>query len=916
MDKKIGIISVLSGSMKDIKIPIKSGETILLGKDPQFSNLVFGDDYVNVSRMHCSITYNSDINAFYVVDSSTNGTYLSSSRLDKYVRTLVPPHSELCLANQNCKISLTSQEKIDGPANEGDYEENINEISIHSNQDFDKTTYFDESMSIDEITEGATNLLVTIFDGGSAPCTVNLSTYNKNDIYFGRNSNNDIVLSSNIVSSEHGRFICKNGSWMIEDKAVYKDSGSTNGLVYNNTAITTHAISDGDFIRIDNNVETVSEGVLFVFSSANSENRWKRYIPISKSEITIGRDTECDLVLTHISVSKCHAKIFREADGYYIVDNNSTNGVIVNNRHISGKVRLHEKDVIVITNSKLIFTSKAIFYCCYKSGISVDASDLVIRRGKGVKSFITCNHVNLNIKPGELVAVIGGSGAGKSTILNAISGYLAPTQGEVYINGVDLYNNFDSLKKLIGYVPQSDIVYDNLTLYDMLMYTAKLRLPKDTLPVERENAISRAIEMVELTEKKNSLIKSLSGGQRKRASIAVELLSDPKLLFLDEPASGLDPGTERNLMRSLRIMADSGKTVILVTHSTLQLQMCDKIIFMGKGGNLCFYGSYDDALMFFNVSDIVDVYNMITDNAEFWKNEYEQTKSDLSKINETLSVSSKLKKNRLKQLGVLSARYIKLIVNDRQRLLLLLIQAPLLAVLISFVADGKQFEQYEMSKSLLFALSCSAFWVGMLNAIQEICKERTIMKREYMTGLSLSSYILSKIFILGVLCLIQSLLITCVFSLMVGLPKEGIITIPFIEILITTFLTAVASATMGLFVSSLFTNADRAMTVAPILLMPQILFSGLIFKLSGVTETISWFAVCRWSMEGYGTTANLNILPLRLQQEGIQIPHEAESFFEFTTSHFLTSWGILVVYTVVFLILARIVLSRIGKEKS
>ncbi|MBQ5596982.1 MAG: ABC transporter ATP-binding protein/permease, partial [Clostridia bacterium] len=548
--------------------------------------------------------------------------------------------------------------------------------------------------------------------------------------------------------------------------------------------------------------------------------------------------------------------------------------------------------------------------------ISVDASNIVIKRVKGRKSFITCNNVNINIRPGELVAVIGGSGAGKSTILNAMCGYLEPTQGEVYINGIDLYNNFDSLKKLIGYVPQSDIVYDNLTLHDMLEYTAKLRLPKDILPAEREKAINRAIEMVELVEKRDSFIKSLSGGQRKRASIAVELLSDPNLLFLDEPASGLDPGTERNLMQSLRTMADSGKTVILVTHSTLQLKMCDKIVFMGKGGNLCFYGSYYEALNFFGVSDIVDVYNMITDNAPYWRARYEQAKPASNKIRKNAPVSSQVKKNRLKQLGVLSARYIKLVFNDRQRLLLLLMQAPLLALLISFVADGKQFEQYEMSKSLLFALSCSAFWVGMLNAIQEICKERTIMKREYMTGLSISSYILSKIMVLGVLCFVQSFMITGVFSIMVGLPEEGIIASPFIEILINTFLTAVASTAMGLFVSSLFSNADRAMTVAPILLMPQILFSGLIFKLSGATETISWLAVCRWSMEGYGTTANLNELPLKLQQEGILIPHEAESFFEATTSHLLSSWLILIVYVVAFLVLARIVLAKIGKEKS
>ncbi len=778
-------------------------------------------------------------------------------------------------------------------------------------QDLDKTTRF----------IGASNQvassLVTIFDGDSAPRTIRLDEFGKNFIYFGRDPKNDIVLTSHLVSSEHGRFVYKGDSWVIEDKAAYKDTGSTNGLIYNSAAIISRTIGDGDFIRIDDGVETVSEGVLFVFSSADSDNKWHT-IPLSeKQELTIGREESCDITLPHVSVSKCHAKIVHENAGWYIVDNSSTNGVIVNNKRISGKERLHEKDVIVITNSKLIFTSAMFFYCWYKSGISVDALDIVIeRRDEKRKKKITCNHASVSIKPGELVAIIGGSGAGKSTLLNCMCGYLKPKQGEVYINGIDLYRNFNSLKKLVGYVPQSDIVYDNLTLYDMLLYTAKLRLPKDMTHGEREAAITRAIDMVELPEKRDSLIKSLSGGQRKRASIAVELLSDPNLLFLDEPASGLDPGTERNLMQSLRSMADGGKTVILVTHSTLQLKMCDKIVFMGKGGNLCFFGSYDEALAFFGVSDIVDVYNMITEQAKQWSAKFEKSRVATGKVRQASAASGKSKESRFKQLRVLSARYLKLVANDRQRLLLLLVQAPLLAVLISFVADGKQFEQYEMTKSLLFALSCSAFWVGMLNAIQEICKERTIMKREYMTGLSLSAYVSSKIIVLGILCLIQSTMITGVFSVMVGLPEEGIIMNPFLELLITTFITAVASTAMGLFVSSLFTNADRAMTVAPILLMPQILFSGLIFKLSGATEIISWIAVCRWSMEGYGTTANLNDLPLRLQQEGIMIPHEAESFFEFTSSHLLTSWGILVLYTIVFLVLARIVLSKVGKEKS
>lgn len=772
-------------------------------------------------------------------------------------------------------------------------------------QDFDKTTRITPHRS----PSGQAGQLLTIFDADKPPYSIRLSDMNKPVITFGRDAGNDIVLTSHIVSRLHGKFFFSGGQLIVED------CGSKNGILYNDANISTRVISNGDFLRIDDGIETIAKGVLFVFSEDSATNQWHTFPIQNEREITIGRDPSCTIVLSHVGVSKCHAKITRESDGFYLADTGSTNGLTVNERPIHGKVKLHEKDIITITNSKLIFTSAALSYCTYKKGISVDASDIVIRRGKEKKSFVTCNHTSVSVKPGELVAIVGGSGAGKSTLLNCLCGYLKPASGSVYINGVNLYQNFDAMKQIIGYVPQSDIVYDNLTLYDMLLYTTKLRLPKDTTDAERKAAIQRAIHMVELDEKAHSMIRALSGGQRKRASIAVELLSDPSLLFLDEPASGLDPGTERSLMHSLRQMADAGKTVILVTHSTLQLKLCDKIVFMGKGGNLCYFGAHDNALSFFVVTDVVDIYALITEKAPFWRDRYQQVSGSPVKVPPAVQPGRRTRKNRVRQLGVLCARYAKLVSNDRQRLLLLLCQAPILALLISFVANDQQFEQYEMTKSLLFALSCSAFWIGMLNAIQEVCKERIILKREYMTGLSLSSYLLSKITVLGVLCLVQSVLVTGVFAGLVGLPENGLFLPPYPELLITTFLTAIASAGMGLFVSCLFTNADRAMTVAPILLMPQILFSGLIFKLDGVTESISWFALCRWSMEGYGSTANLNELPLKLQQEGMPLEHEAETFFEFTKEHLLTDWGILLLFLVISLILARIVLSKIGRDE-
>ena len=757
--------------------------------------------------------------------------------------------------------------------------------------------------------------LLVIFDGNNPARQIDLEQYKKPEISFGRNPENDLVLSSMLVSGRHGRLIRKDGVWIMEDRAAYDVSGSTNGLIYHNASVNSVRLADGDFIRIDDGVETIAEGVLFIFSTSDSSDGWKALSLYDKASISIGRKRNCTICLEHNGVSGTHAVIERRPDGYYISDASSSNGTIVNDTRLTGTVRLHEKDIISITNSKLIFTSSTIFYCSYNRGVSIDAMNVVIERKNGMKRFVTCNNVSLKINPGELVAIIGGSGAGKSTIMNAMSGYLKPKSGEVYINGSNLYDHFDVLKQMIGYVPQADIVYDNLKLSDMLDYTAKLRLPKDTSSEEREKAVEKALQMVELTEKRDSMIKALSGGQKKRASIAVELLSDPSLLFLDEPASGLDPGTERNLMTSLRGMANMGKTIVLVTHSTLQLRMCDKIIFMGKGGNLCFFGSYEEALEFFRIDDIVDVYRILTDESEKWREAYGNRYHEpiVRRTAESPKKDGKIRgKN---QLPILAGRYFRLVINDRQRLLLLLLQAPLLAAIISLVGDGNQFSQYEMTKSLLFALSCSGFWVGMLNAIQEICKERSILKREYMTGVSLTSYILSKILVLGTLCLIQSLMIVAVFALLVGLPEKGVIIGAFWEFFVTTFLTSISSAVMGLFVSSLFNNADRAMTMAPILLMPQILFSGLLFKLEGVTKVISYLTVCRWSMEGYGTVSDLNALDLRLQTEGLPIPHEAEEFFTYTSEHLLRSWGIMIAFSVVLLIITRIMITSIGREK-
>lgn len=769
---------------------------------------------------------------------------------------------------------------------------------------FDKTlsqtTFFQrENVSVSNYA------IVTIFDGSSEPVEKNLAQFNKETISFGRDERNDIVIHSKFVSRQHGYFKLVDGVWIIENNPQ-----STNGLLFSGQRIERRNLDDGDNIRIDNNMESSATGVLIVFSKGG-ETGWQSFILSDKNEITIGRDTACDILLEHISISKLHASIVKKNNTFFLLDNNSTNGVIINGKRVSGRVQLHEKDTIVITNSVLIFTSKTISYRCYKSGISVEAFRLV---KKVANNKVICDSVDLRIEPGELMTIVGGSGAGKTTVMNCLSGYSQPSNGSVLVNNLDLYENFDALKNVIGYVPQSDIVYDNLTVYDMLHYAAQLRLPQDMSEVERLRNINNAIEKVELVSNKDTLIKNLSGGQRKRASIAVELLSDPNLFFLDEPASGLDPGTERNLMLTLRKMASGGKTVIFVTHSTLNLHLCDKIAFMGKGGKLCFYGSYDDALAFFGVSDIVDVYNLISNESAQWESKYNSTRSNNTA---STTASSVIKKSSDKGLFTgyltLCKRNLHILRNDRTRLILILAQAPLLALLISIVADGTQFDEYRMTRSLLFALSCSAFWVGIMNSIQEVCKERNILKREYMAGLRLDSYLLSKMVVLAIVCAIQSFMLISVFTLLVGLPSQGVFMGAYLEFLLATFLISLSASAMGIFVSSLFTNADRAMTIAPLLLMPQLLFSGMIFELDGIANIISYVVVSRWSMMSFGSTSDLNSVGM-ITEEGRRIVTYS-SFYTHSATHLLSTWLVLLLFIGLFSLASVLVLRNINKER-
>lgn len=735
---------------------------------------------------------------------------------------------------------------------------------------------------------------------------VSLNDFGKNRITFGRSSDNDIVLSSPIVSNHHGYFIIdENGVSVYNNK-------SKNGLFVNDVMILNGTpANDGDIIKIDNPHQPLSQGVILVLSVGKGKNKWTEFDMSGKEVITIGRSKDCDIVLDRVSISLKHAKITKNKDGYYIGYSDYCGGIILNNSTLMETTKLRDKDVILINNIKLIYNKSKIIYQLYDYGVRIDAVDIVKTVRLKFKKKDISQHVNFTANPGEFIAFVGGSGAGKSTFMKCIAGVTKPTSGKVLINGNDLYNNYDVLKNLIGYVPQDNIIFNDLTLIDMLRYATNLRMPEDATRKEKEKRIDEVLDIVEMLDKKDVMIRNLSGGQQKRACIAVELLADPKLFFLDEPTSGLDPGTERSLMHTLRKMANSGKTIILVTHNTLNLHLCDKVVFFGYGGKLCFDGKPADALKFFGVDDFVDVYTLISSEPDKWRDAFAESgyrKEMEIATNEQSSSKRSESKSFFKQFFTLFRRKLKTLFNNKQQLLLMFGQAPLIAILFSFVVTNDLFYMYEETKSILFGMTTAAIWIGILNSIQEVCREKVILHKEFMADMRLSAYISSKTLYLIILAIIQSLLFVGAFMLVVDVPEMGVRYSWFFEMVFVLFLTNFSASTLGLFVSCIANDTSTALTIPALLLVPQLLFSGILFPLEGVVDKVSNFILGRWSVEALGTVNDLNSLVSTIQEAIPGFVREAESYYTFTVSHLSFDLSIIAIMAVIFVMLSYFVL--------
>jgi len=477
----------------------------------------------------------------------------------------------------------------------------------------------------DENKRPKTSGSLVILDAGKQIRTVKLSSFGKSTVTFGRNEENDICLQSDIVSGMHGVFEYINNKWFLTDE------GSLNGTFVDGLKLyqpgerersETVKLHDNAIIRVD---KTYSEkdhaqGIIMIFTLYEDEGIWKRFNLSDTGKVTIGRGAENDIILSHPSVSQKHAIIENSGSHYTITDLESDNGVILNSCLLDKKTELHEKDVIDITVSKLIFTRSSVFYITASGGtrISLDKVSKKINR-----KFILQN-VSLSLPPNSFTAIIGGSGTGKTTLKDIMCGADSKYSGSVLINGLDLKTNKKLLKKLIAEVPQSDIIHKDLILEEMMKYAASLRLPKLSKS-ERLKRIDNVIKMVGLEKEKDKKISQMSGGQQRRATLAAELLADAKILFLDEVTSGQDPVTEMELMKTFQsITRNKEVTVVLITHYIANLDYCSHIILMGAGGLLCFFGNKEEILSFFQVDSLSKVLEKVKEEPERWAKEFEK----------------------------------------------------------------------------------------------------------------------------------------------------------------------------------------------------------------------------------------------------------------------------------------------------
>lgn len=606
------------------------------------------------------------------------------------------------------------------------------------------------------------------------------------------------------------------------------------------------ALASGDWLGLGSVLFQVRLG-----DAAVERPRPRAGPPPGARVITIGRLPDNDVTIDTPVVSRRHARLVRGGDGWTVEDLGSTNGTFLNGQRITGSLPVRPGDRLEVGSFAYRFDEDRLDPVDGAGTVKLEARGL----GKTVADAATGRPkallagVDLTILPGEFVGIFGTSGSGKSTLMDALNGRRPATDGAVLYNGLDIRRSFPLFKSTIGYVPQQDIVHRKITIRRALAYTARLRLPEDTSADEIARYVDDAIERVGLADKGDQPIDTpvpLSGGQLKRVSLAVELVSNPALLFLDEATSGLDAGTDKRMMQLFSRLADDRKTVVCVTHTLENVDVCHLVVVLFQG-RVVYFGPPAGVLDHFEIRRLSDVYDTLENApAERWAERYEASAFHRDYVARRLApveqgsrpaeVAVPATRPRrwfdARQGGILTRRYIDLVLSDRRNLAILLLQAPLIGVVVGLVfGTGETLAQRAVAESQLsFMLVISAVWFGCLNAAREIVKELPIYARERSVNLGVGPYLASKLMPLAALCAIQCVGLLVAVSLFIEVPGN------LVQRGGALFLTGLAATAMGLAISALMTTTDKAVAMVPILLIPQVILSNAVVRLTGTVE--------------------------------------------------------------------------------
>ena len=589
-------------------------------------------------------------------------------------------------------------------------------------------------------------------------------------------------------------------------------------------------------------------------------------LPKPADSVTIGRATDNDVVIQDVLASRHHAFLTQTPLGTEIRDAHSVNGTFVNGVRVGSAV-LTEGDVVTIGNVDLVFTRDTLVRrteaATRTGGLEVNSVCFEVDNGKQL-----LDHISLTARPGTLTAIIGGSGAGKTTLSRLIAGYTSPTAGSVTFEGHNIHAEYASMRSRIGMVPQDDVVHRQLTVSQALGYAAELRLPPDTSKADREQVVAQVLEELELTKHADTRVDKLSGGQRKRASVALELLTGPSLLILDEPTTGLDPALDRQVMMMLRQLADAGRVVLVVTHSVAYLDVCDQLLLVAPGGKTAFLGPPSQIGAAMGTTNWADIFAKVGADPDEANRRFlaENRPPSLAAPSESspADLGEPVHTDVLRQFSTVARRQVRLVISDRGYTVFLALLPFLIGILTLTVRGKTGYGMGDpMSNSpnqpdqILVMLTVGAVFMGTALTIRDLVGERPIFKREQAVGLSTAAYLAAKIAVFSAFAIAQAGIATGISVVGWGQPiaKAVVLGNVSFELFVDVAATCVASALLGMALSAIARSQDQIMPLLVVAIMSQLVFCGGLIWVTDrlVLDQLSWGTPARW---GYAAAAS------------------------------------------------------------